>query len=74
MSPRLALSTAQLICDMICSDASLSASQIAEAADCSNTLKHIHLNFQLYGIAKISYKMNSMNSLLYVVGSMTYPL
>lgn len=74
MSPRLALSTAQLICDMIRSDASLSASQMAEAADYSNTLKHIRSNFQLYGIAKISYKMNSMNSSLYVVGSMIYPL
>lgn len=53
MAPRLALSTVQLICDMIHSDASLSASQIAEAAGCSKqSVKHIRSNLRLYGSAK----------------------
>lgn len=53
MAPRLALSTVHLICDMIHSDASLSASQIAEAAGCSKqSVKHIHSNLRLYGSAK----------------------
>ena len=53
MALRLALSTVHLICDMIHSDASLSASQIAEAAGCSKqSVKHIRSNLQLYGSAK----------------------
>ena len=49
MAPNLALSTLELIHDMINSDESLTTSQMAEAAGCSKyAIKRIRSNLQLF--------------------------
>jgi transposase len=53
MTPNLAESTRQLICDMINSGDPLTTSQIAKAADCSKqTVKNIRANIRLFGSAR----------------------